>query len=506
MTSNFILVPILTHLFTAIVLLFFWQRVKAQKIISIIGNSIAFIQCVRLFEKTLDNGHLVLQAGNWQAPFGITFISDTLSVIMVLLTAIVSLAVGIYSTASLNESRIKFGYFFTYHFLIMGLLGSFLTGDIFNLYVWFEVVIISSFVLLTVGGKKMQMEGAVKYVTMNMLASVIFLTAIGILYGITGSLNIADLALQVAEIENKGLVTVTSLLFFIGFGIKASVFPLYFWLPSSYHTPPSAIAAIFGGLLTKMGVYAMFRVFTIIFQPDHFTLVLFSVIAVLTMLTGALGTINKRSIRRVLSYLIVCHIGYLIAGLGLYTELAFVAVVFYLIHDVIVKSNVFMISGVIFKIRETVDMSRLGGLMKDYPKFSLVVAIVLFSLVGIPPLSGFWPKISLFQESFKTENFALLIMLIISSFVTLFVIARMWSEVFWKDSPKPLTEEMDQFASFPLSGKIALISPIVGLAMVSLFIGLNANSVFKLSEKAAHEMKNPSIYINAVLNNQNDSE
>ncbi|MDN3707074.1 proton-conducting transporter membrane subunit [Myroides ceti] len=499
MTTNFILAPILMHMLTAIMLLFFWQRVQAQKVISIIGNSVAFLMCIRLFNLTMEHGHLVLQVGNWQAPFGITFVSDTLSAVMVLLTAIVSLGVGIYSTAGINVSRIKFGYFFIYHFLIMGLLGSFLTGDIFNLYVWFEVVIISSFILLTVGGKKMQMEGAIKYVTMNMLASVIFLTAIGILYGITGSLNIADLAGKVAAIENRGLVTVTSLLFFVGFGIKSSVFPLYFWLPSSYHTPPSAIAAIFGGLLTKMGVYALFRVFTVIFQPDYFTLVLFSVIAILTMFTGALGTINKRNIRRILSYLIVCHIGYLIAGLGLYTELAFAGVVFYLIHDVIVKSNVFMITGVLFKIRETVDMQRLGGLYKDYPKLSFVIAIVLFSLVGIPPLSGFWPKILLFQEAFKDGQFIMLGALIFASFVTLYVIARLWAEIFWKDSPKPLTEEIDHFAPFSLSGKIALVLPIVALAGVSLFIGLNANAIMEVSNRAAHEMMNPTVYINAVL-------
>lgn len=348
----------------------------------------------------------------------------------------------------------------------------------------------------------MQMEGAIKYVTMNMLASVIFLTAIGILYGITGTLNIADLALKVEQVENRGLVTVTSLLFFIGFGIKSAVFPLYFWLPSSYHTPPSAIAAIFGGLLTKMGIYALFRVFTIVFHPDHFTLILFVVIAILTMLTGAFGAVNKRNIRRLLSYLIVCHIGYLIAGLGLYTELAFTAVVFYLIHDIIVKSNVFMIIGVIFKVRETVDIQRLGGMLKDYPKFSFVVAVVLFSLVGIPPLSGFWPKILLFQEAFKAEQFILLITLILASFVTLYAIARIWTEVFWKDSPKPLTEEIDRFAPFGLSGKIALVMPIVTLAAVSLYIGLNANTVFEVAQKVAHEMKDSSIYINAVLKEQ----
>lgn len=499
MTTNFILAPVLMHLFTAILLLFFWQKVFVQKVISIIGNSIAFILCLRLFEMTLTNGYLTLQLGGWQAPFGITFMADTLSAIMVLLTALVSLAVGIYSTSSLNISRIKFGYFFIFHFLVMGLLGAFLTGDIFNLYVWFEVVIISSFILLTVGGKKMQMEGAIKYVTMNMLASVIFLTAIGILYGITGTLNIADLAGKVAQVENKGLVTVTSLLFFVGFGIKSAVFPLYFWLPSAYHTPPSAIAAIFGGLLTKMGIYAMLRVFTVVFQPDHFTLTLFSVIAILTLITGALGTINKRSIRRILSYLIVCHIGYLIAGLGLNTELAFVAVIFYLIHDVIVKSNFFMISGIILKMRETVDITRLGSLLKDYPKFSFMVALVLFSLIGIPPLSGFWPKVLLFQETFKQENYVLLAALIVASFVTLFVVIRIWSEAFWKESPKPITEEIDHFASFPLSGKIALIAPVIGLTAVSLFIGLNANNVFKLAEKAAYEMKHPEIYINNVL-------
>lgn len=499
MTTNFILAPIIIHLFTAILLLFFWQKVLAQKIISIIGNSFAFIACIRLFNLTLNNQHVVLQLGNWKAPFGITFIADTFSMIMVMLTACVSLAVGLYSTSSLNRSRIKYGYFFTFHLLIMGLIGSFLTGDIFNLYVWFEVVIISSFILLTVGGKKRQMEGAIKYVTMNILASTIFLTAIGILYGITGSLNIADISLKIQAIENKGLVTVTSLLFFIGFGIKSAIFPLYFWLPSSYHTPPSAIAAIFGGLLTKMGVYALFRVFTIIFEPDNFTLILFVAISLLTMITGALGTINKRNIRRVLSYLIVCHIGYLVAGLSLYTEIAFTAVVFYLIHDVIVKSNLFMISGVIVKIRETLDMTRLGGLLKDYPKFSFLVALVFFSVVGIPPFSGFWPKILLFKEAFSQQQIGLLIGLIIASFVTLFVVMRMWSEIFWKESPKPLTEEIDHFTPFSKSGKFALIAPIVFLAGISLYIGFFANDVMKISEKAAHEMKNKEIYIEAVL-------
>ncbi|WP_372473056.1 proton-conducting transporter membrane subunit [Capnocytophaga sp. ARDL2] len=499
MTTNFILAPILIHLLTAILLLFFWQRVTTQKIISVAGNSIAFLFCIRLFQHTLKNEHLLLQVGNWKAPFGIIFISDTFSAIMVLLTAFVSLAVGIYSTAALNESRIKYGYFFTFHLLIMGLIGAFLTGDIFNLYVWFEVVIISSFILLTVGGKKMQMEGAIKYVTMNILASAIFLTAIGVLYGITGTLNIADISLKINAIENRGLISVTSLLFFIGFGIKSAIFPLYFWLPSSYHTPPSAIASIFGGLLTKMGVYAMIRVFTIMFEPDDFTLNLFIIIAIMTMLTGIFGTINKKNIRRLMSYLIVCHIGYLIAGIGLYTDWAFAAVIFYLIHDVIVKSNMFMITGIIAKIRETTDMTRLGGLLKDYPKFSLTAALVFFSLIGIPPFSGFWPKILFLQESFKASQWILLVLFILASFVTLFVVIRFWIEAFWKESPKPLTEEIDHYEPIPMVKKVALMFPIVFLAVTSLYIGFNADRVMELSEKTAYEIKNKEIYIKAVL-------
>lgn len=499
MMTNFILAPIFVHMITAILLLFFWQKVQAQKIISIIGNVIAFATCVMLFVAAQDN-FLIVHAGGWRAPFGITFVADTLSSIMVLLTGIVSLTVGIYSTVALNVSRIKFGYFFIFHFLIMGLMGVFLTGDIFNLYVWFEVVIISSFVLLTLGGKKMQMEGAVKYVTMNMLASVIFLTAIGILYGITGTLNMADLAVKITRVENTGLVSVTALLFFAGFGIKSAVFPLYFWLPSSYHTPPSAIAAIFGGLLTKMGIYAMIRVFTLIFKPDEFILNVFIGIAIMTMITGALGTINKRSIRRMMSYLIVCHIGYLIAGMGLYTELAFVGLIFYLIHDMIIKSNLFMITGVIQKIRETIDLQRLGGLYKDYPKLSFIIALALFSLVGIPPFSGFWPKIYLFSEAFKAKEYVLLGTIIFASFITLFVVARMWSEVFWKPSPKPLTEEIDHFAQLNLHKKFALIFPICILTFVSLYIGFGAQTIIDLAHKTAYELMNPSFYIDAVLN------
>jgi len=315
----------------------------------------------------------------------------------------------------------------------LGLIGAFLTGDIFNLYVWFEIIIISSFVLITLGGEKAQIEGAVKYFTLNILASIIFLTAIAVLYGLAGSLNMADLAVLIPKIENRGLVEVAAILFLVGFGIKSAVFPLYFWLPASYHTPPSAVAAIFGGLLTKVGVYALIRVFTLIFVGDAFLDNILIVIAILTLFSGGVGALVQNNVRKVFSYLIICHIGFMIAGLGMFTKLAIAGGIFYLIHDIVVKTNLFMISGLIYRIKGSNNLKSLGGLYKEYPKLSLLMVIPFFSLIGIPPLSGFWPKISLIISSFKTENYLILGAIIFASLLTLIVMARLWSEVFWKN-------------------------------------------------------------------------
>lgn len=506
MINHYIILPLLLHMATAILLIFLWRKIALQRIVSVVSSVLILIVSALLFAKTWDTGIITMQSGNWQAPFGITFVSDVFSSTMVLFTSISALAVSLYSTIGISKPRMKYGYFPIFHFLFMGLNGAFLTGDIFNLYVWFEVVIISSFVLMTLGGKKPQMESAIKYVAMNMLASVIFLTAIAILYGLTGSLNMADLSIKVAQIENRALVNVTALLFFVAFGIKSAVFPLYYWLPSSYHTPPSAIAAIFGGLLTKMGIYALMRFFTLIFVPSEFITTSLLYVAAATLIAGAFGALIKRDIRRMFSYLIVCHIGFMISGLGLYTEIALAGAVFYLFHDIVVKTNLFLVSGIIYRIKGTTKMPQLGGLYSEYPKISLLMAIVLFSLVGIPPLSGFWPKINLFSASFEQGEFILIFALIFASFITLYVIAKMWAEVFWKDSPvvkdgQPNFE--DRFANLSPFSKGLLIFPIVLLTGVSLYIGFGAENIMLISKHIAAEMLDTSPYIEAVLGTVN---
>lgn len=502
MIDNHILAPVFIHLFSAILQLVAWRKTVTQRFISVGGSFLGLMLAIRLFTKVYNNGILTMNAANWEAPFGIVFVADLLSVTLVLLTSIAGFAVSIFSSTGLNRQRMLYGYFPIFHFLLMGLNGAFLTGDIFNLYVWFEVIIISSFVLMTLGGRKAQLEGAVKYMAMNILASTFFLTGIGILYGITGTLNMADLSIKITQVQNQYLVGITACFFLIGFGIKSAVFPLYYWLPSSYHTPPSAVAATFGGLLTKVGIYAIIRVFSLIFVLDTFTQNLLMGMAIFTIITGALGALIKTNIRRLFSYLIVCHIGFMVGGIAMFTKIALMGTIFYLIHDIVVKTNMFLIAGVIRQLRGSMDMHKLGGIYAEYPKISLLIALVLFSLVGIPPLSGFWPKIYLFQEAFTQQQYVFVAALIIGSFVTMYVIAKMWSEVFWKDVPEDVEVE-NKFEPLPLIRKILLILPVGILAIVTLYIGLNAETIVQLVDKISDQLINTQPYVEAVLGKQN---
>lgn len=503
MTSNLVIVPVLWQFLIAVAQMFSWFNPRLQRKLSVAGNAIQVLIAAWLLSEVSARGILTMSAGKWPAPFGIVFVCDTFSAVLVLITSISGLAVSLFSLANIVEARMRFGYFPIMHLLFAGLNGAFLTGDIFNLYVWFEIIIISSFVLLTIGGEKPQLEGAVKYFTLNILASTVFLTAIGVLYGLAGTLNMADLALKVKDIPNKGLVEVTAILFLVGFGIKSAIFPLYFWLPASYHTPPAAIAAIFGGLLTKLGVYAMLRVFTLVFFEDPIIDTIMIVLAGLTIITGSLGAMVQTNVRKIFSYLIISHIGYMVIALGIHTELAVAGAVFYMIHDIVVKTNLFMVSGLLYRVQGTHHIDRLGGFYQHYPRLSLLMAIPLFSLVGVPPLSGFWPKIDLFKAAYLEGGSFITISLAIGTVVTLLVIARVWAEVFWRPAENlPDRPNFRFWHLFTLAEKIQYITPIALLSAVSLFIAFRAADVHNISQKIATELMNPKNYIQIVLPNQ----
>ncbi len=495
---NLVVYPVLLPFFFSIILLFLWKNINAQRIVNLFGSLVLLGVSVLLFAETLSGGVQTINIGNWSAPFGIVFVSDILSSVMVVISAIIAFTTALYSFSTIDEEREKFGYYPLLNTLIMGINGAFLTGDIFNLYVWFEVMLISSFVLLVLGGKRAQLEGGIKYVALNLLSSSLFLAAVGLLYGLTGTLNMADLAEKVKLVEDGGLITVVSIFFLIAFGIKSAVFPLFFWLPSSYHTPPSPVSAIFAGLLTKVGVYSLLRMFTLVFNiHSEFLNTIILVVAVLTMVTGVFGAASQNEIRKILSFHIISQIGYMIMGLGLYSVLGIAGAVFYLIHHIIVKTNLFFIGGLIQKLQGTYELKKLGGLYKAYPLIGLLFLIPALSLAGIPPLSGFWAKFLVVKAGLELQEYFVVIVSLFVSLLTLFSMTKIWNEVFWKSAPEG--NKNINFDQFSISKKIMIFSPIIFLAIITVVIGFSVESVFQVANQAAAELLNPTNYINKVL-------
>ncbi len=491
-----LVLPVLIPLVTAAACLLAWRYRTVQRTFGVIGAFALLGAAAALLARVRADGIQVTQIANWPAPFGISFVADLFSAMMVMITGILGAVVAVYSAGTVDRGRQSFGYFPLYHVLLMGVCGAFLTGDIFNLYVWFEVMLMASFVLLALGGGQGQVEGALKYVTLNLMASAVFLAAVGLLYSVAGTLNMADLANKLRNAPEPGIVTVLSMLFLVAFGTKAATFPLFFWLPASYHTPPVAVSAIFAGLLTKVGVYALIRVFTLIFVRDAayiHTLIL--VIAGLTMVTGVLGAIAQNEFRRILSFHIVSQIGYMIMGLGLFTPLALAGSVFYIIHHIIVKTNLFLVSGLAQRFGESYDLKKLGGLYEKRPALAALFLIPALSLAGLPPLSGFFAKLLLVKAGLDIGAYTIVAVSLAVSLLTLFSMTKIWAEVFWKPAPQ------DGVRARRRAGA-SMWLPAVSLAALTLAIGAAAGPLFDLSHAAADQMLDPRHYIQAVLRGQ----
>lgn len=490
-----LVLPILIPLLTAALCLLAWRHRVVQRWLAVIGSGALLASGLVLLYTCRRDGILATQLGSWPAPYGITFVADLFSSIMVVLGGLMGFAVTVYSLGSMDEQRESFGYYPLVHVLLMGVCGAFLTGDLFNLYVWFEVMLIASFVLLALGGERAQMEGAIKYVTLNLMSSAIFLAALGILYGVVGTLNMADLSVKMDDVSYPGLSTTLAMLFLVAFGIKAAIFPLFFWLPSSYHTPPAAVSALFAGLLTKVGVYALIRVFTLIFLQDTaYTHWLILWIAALTMVSGVLGAMIQGEFRRILSFHIISQIGYMLMGLGLFTPLAVAGSVFYIAHHIIVKTNLFLISGVANRLRGSYRLDRLGGLLKDHPGLSLLFLIPALSLSGVPPLSGFWAKFVLIWEGLETKQWFVVGAALGVSLLTLYSMTKIWNEAFWRARQDSVSEPP------PAKGSIRFMyAPVIALAAITCWIGFAAQPFLDLSMQAAEQLLDQSQYIAAVL-------
>jgi multicomponent Na+:H+ antiporter subunit D len=489
-----LILPILLPMGVAIATVLFRLDGRRANTVAVIGSlAYVFISSL-LMAAILEHKAMALWVGSWPAPAGICLAADYLSAVMVLITAVIHTAVMVYAREDIDSVQIRAGFYPFMQLLTAAVCGAFLTGDLFNLYVWFEVMLMASFGIMVMGHSAGRMTGAVKYVTINLLSTLLLITAIGLIYGLTGTLNMADLHEKMSLVENAALVNGIALMLMTAFGIKAALFPLFFWLPASYHTLPVSVSAFFAGMLTKVGVYALIRMFTLVFTGDimttHTTLM---VLAVLTMVSGVIAAASQMEIRRILSFHIISQVGYMVLGLSLFTPLALAGTVVYLIHHIIVKANLFLVSGLVRAAAGSFDLKHIGCLYKTHGLLSFGFFIPAFSLAGFPPLSGFWAKLLIIYACLESRHYVLGGVAATVGLMTVFSMVKIWSEAFWKPLP-------GNSAVFPEIKSLSfwMLAPVLCLALVTVLLGLFIEPIFRMALVAGEQLMDPRLYIFAV--------
>lgn len=493
--NNIIVLPLIIPIFTAIILVFLRNYVMLQRVISFITMiAVSFISVV-LLNTIQTEGIIRLDFSGWLPPFGILFVADSFSVILVLTASIVTALCLLYAFSTIGERHEKMFFYPFVLFLIAGVNGSFLTGDIFNLFVCFEVMLLASYVLVALGGERVQLRESFKYVLINVLSSWIFLVALAFLYGTVKTLNMAHIAERVAEVGQDPLITTVALIFLIVFSLKAGLL-LFFWLPGSYSVPPTTVQALFAALLTKVGIYALFRTFTLMFPLDtDVTHTIIGIMAGLTIIAGCMGALQGRDIRTIATYNVVIGVGFILIALAVGTESAMSGAVYYLIHDMLAKALLFLIIGMMIYLTGETKIDNMSGLIRNYPLFGWLYFTVMLALVGIPPLSGFIGKVLIGQGAIEAGSYILLLVGFGSSIIVLYSLLRIFLSSFFGETIIVVDDEK------PLP-KVAYTSLIL-LTLCIVFVGLNAETLSVYVQDAANTLVNPSIYIDAVLNDQN---
>ncbi|WP_424932250.1 proton-conducting transporter membrane subunit [Amaricoccus macauensis] len=485
--------PIVIPLLTAVFTLLAWRSTEMQRGISITGAVALLISSIQIFSDVQQVGPISAQSGGWIAPYGITLVADTLSAVMLLLTGVVGVAIVIFSTTDVSREEEHFGFHPLTHSVLTGICGAFLTGDIFNLYVWFEVMLIATFGLLVIGGGKAQFDGAVKYVGLNLIATVAIIAGVGLLYGTTGSLNMADLHGLLEGRSGEAVVLASGAFLFFAFGSKAALFPVNFWLPASYHTPSATTSALFAALLTKVGVYSILRIFTLVYDVEGTIFVpLFFLAALSTMFFGAMGTLSQNNVFRLLGFSIIASVGFMMLGLAIGTPLALAGAAFYLFQDVLAKAGLFLGAGAAARLTGSELFARSGGIWKARIGFSLLFLIPALSLAGVPPLAGFWAKLLLVQAALEVNGYFLTLAILGTGFLLLYAMGRVWAAVFW--SPHPAGDRAIQERLGATS-----ILPLLSISILIIFIGVYAGTFVTIALEVGQELTDPSAYVEAVL-------
>ncbi|MCW1936374.1 proton-conducting transporter membrane subunit [Pseudomonas sp. MDMC_285] len=489
MNHALLVAPILVPLCSLLLAIILRRHLLAVRVLSLSGAALLLAVGLVLVWQAAQGVVLSGQVGNWQAPFGISLVIDRLSAVMIAISALVALVTLLYGVAKDNDSKIGRDFHLFIQGLLTGICGAFITADIFNLYVWFEVLLIASFALMALGGGSRRLAGSMTYVALNLFATLIFLLSAGLVYGASGTLNMGELAVIMRSGEAPPGVTPALLLMLLSFAIKAALFPVFGWLPATYHVALTAVSAMFAGLLTKVGVYALIRLVTLLWPEHGLPHQLLLWVACATMLVGVLGAAAQTEVRRILSFHIVSQVGYMILGLALATPLALAGAVFYLIHHIVVKANLFFIGGLAARICGSERLADMGGLYKRMPWLALLFAIPALSLAGIPPLSGFWAKFLLVKASLDAAAWWASGIALLTGVFTLLSMNKIWNEAFLK--PHPRGEEALQ----TVTGIRAAWLGMSALALLTVFIGLGAGPLIDYAVAAAAQLADPQAYL-----------
>ncbi|MCA0150828.1 Na+/H+ antiporter subunit D [Rossellomorea vietnamensis] len=490
--TNLLILPILIPLFTAIILMFISKYVKLQRGISALSTLGTVAASLVLINKVHHDGIQTVNLGSWEAPFGITLVSDMFSALLVTTTSIIAFIVLLYSFKSIGVDRERFYYYPVVQFLLVGVNGAFTTGDIFNLFVFFEVMLMSSYVLLVLGGTKAQLREGIKYILVNVISSALFVITVAYLYSVVGTLNMADISRKIAEVDQPGIITAIAILFLLVFGLKGAIFPLYFWLPGSYYAPPTPVLALFGALLTKVGVYSIIRTYTLFFYHyTGFTHEILSILAILTMVLGCIGAIAYWDVKKIIIYNIVIAVGVILFGVSTMNPEALEGAIYYLVHDMIIKAALFLLVGVMIAITGTANLKKMGGLIKDYPWLGWTFLVAAFSLAGIPPLSGFIGKFLIVRGSFAAGAYVGAGVVLASSLLVLYSVIKIFLNGIW-GTPKEYNGVSKGDARY-----LWMTSAV--LVVLAVVYGLGAEAMRPLFSQATEVLVNPNLYIDAVL-------
>lgn len=512
--------PIILPAATAAIALLLSRVPRLQWALAIISLGTLLVLSLVLVYLIYTNGIYTVQVGGWDSPIGITLVADGLATLMIAVSQLVLFAVMWFAIGQGvrdgDENEPIAIFVPTYMLLNMGVSMAFLAGDLFNLYVGFEVLLVASYVLLTLGASASRIRAGVSYVMVNMLSSLVFLTAIGLVYQAVGTVNFAHISIRMEDIPD-GTRTAISAVLLVAFAVKAAVFPLSSWLPDSYPTAPSLVTAVFAGLLTKVGVYAIIRSRSVLFPDGALDDVLMWA-ALATMLMGILGAMAQNDIKRLLSFTLVSHIGYMIFGIAVGNTLGLSGAIFYIVHHILVQTALFLVVGLIERQAGSSSLRRLGGLAKASPLLGVLYLIPALNLGGIPPFSGFLGKLLLIEAGARGGSASAWILIagsIVTSLLTLYTMVIVWSKAFWRDRkdapegdkalayPSALREqtrtvalsEREDVGRMPLG----MLAPTVFLVMASVTVTVLAGPLSQIANQAATHVSNVSEYRQAVL-------